>query len=150
MLLRGYGLMTLPINLFGADDEPHAVSDAFKATLVGVAEAASEAADRLASARLPRGRPRKNDPFRELVIHLIRKYERLTHEPAGCPYWLPDSGIYGGKGRFWKFACAVWRCLYHHGPELRPVLPDTEEALGQELRKHWPSSETGNNSLDCD
>jgi hypothetical protein len=85
----------------------------------------------------PPGRHRRLDPFRyDLVPGLIWVYEHIAREKAGKPYWLDDSGAYGGK--FYLFACAVRNCLYDRVPEVRGGLPATDDALGQELKNHWP------------
>jgi hypothetical protein len=85
----------------------------------------------------PRGRRRPLDPFRkDLVPSLIWVYEHITRERAGKPYWLPDSGVYGGK--FYRFACAVRHCLHDCVPEVRTGLPSSDGALAQELQDHWP------------
>lgn len=89
-------------------------------------------------ARPPRrDRHRRLDAFRyDLAPGLIWAYEHIIGEKAGKPYWLDDSGAYGGE--FYRFACAVRNCLYDYVPEVRGGLPATDDALGQELKNHWP------------
>jgi hypothetical protein len=90
------------------------------------------------SVRQPRRR-RRLDRFRKyLVPSLVWVYEHITRKKAGKPYWLPDSGAYGGA--FYHFACAVRRCLYERVPEIRAALPLSDDALAQELQNHWPES----------
>ena len=116
-------------------------TDQFVAALKLLADTAADEIKQLASRKSRRGRPAKNAPFRELIPILVRKYERFMKEPAGCPYWLPDSSIYGGKGDFHLFAVAVWRCLQDSLPsEAFAVIPSSEGALAQELQKHWPKT----------
>jgi hypothetical protein len=130
----------LPIGLFAPDEGvAEGVTDPFIATLQQLAEAAASSAEKLASKGSRRGRPAKNIPFRQLTPHLVRIYEFVRKEPAECPYWLPDSHGYGGKGNFHRFALAVWRCLHDHLPDTaRDAIPSTEGGLAQELIKHWP------------
>jgi hypothetical protein len=102
-----------PLNLLGPDG-PFAtddMTDQFTATLQLLADTAAGEIQKLASRKSRRGRPRKNEPFRQLTPRLVRKYKRLTNEPAGRPYSLPDSGSYGSRDSFYPFALAVWRCL---------------------------------------
>jgi hypothetical protein len=130
-----------PLNLLGPDG-PFAtddIIDQFTATLQLLADTSGVEIEKLASSQSRRGRPPKNEPFRQLTPRLVRKYERLVKEPASCPNWLPDSGIYGSTGSFYPFALAVWRCLQDHLPaEALAAIPSTEGGLAEELKKHWP------------
>jgi hypothetical protein len=130
-----------PLNLIGPDG-PFAtddITDQFTSTLQILADTAAGEIEKLASRKSRRGRPPKNEPFRQLIPRLVRKYERWTKEPADCPYWLPDSGVYSSKGSFYRFALAVWRCLQDNLPdEALAAIPSTEGGLAEELRKHWP------------
>jgi hypothetical protein len=124
---------------FDAPDEGAVgVSDHLIATLELLAKPAAGLIEKPGFGKSRRGRPSKNEPFRQLTPTLVRIYERLRKEPAECPYWLPDSGIYSGKGDFHLFALAVWRCLQDNLPsEVRAAIPSTEGALAEELKKHW-------------
>jgi hypothetical protein len=130
-----------PLNLLGPAG-PFATDDAtdqFTATLQVLADTSAGQIEKLASRKSRRGRPPKNEPFQELTPRLVRKYERFTKEPAGPPNWIPNSGIWRGKGSFYPFARAVWCCLRDNLPaEARAAIPSTEEGLAQELKKHWP------------
>jgi hypothetical protein len=132
--------LNLPINLFAPDEGvAEGVTDPFIATLQQLAEATASRAEKLASKGSRRGRPAKNIPFRQLTPDLVRFYEFFRKEPAEPPYWLPDSRGYGGKGNFYRFALAVWRCLQDNLPDnALAVIPPTEFGLAEELRKHWP------------
>ena len=121
------------------DEGAVGVTDHFIATLELLANPGAGLIEKLASGKSRRGRPPKNEPFRELTPTLVRVYKGVRKEPAGCPYYLPDSGIYGGKGYFHRFALAVWRCLQDNLPsEARAGIPATEGGLAEELKKHWP------------
>jgi hypothetical protein len=132
--------LNLPIDLFAPDEGvAEGITDPFTATLQQLAEAAASSAEKLASKGSRRGRPAKNIPFRQLTPDLVRIYEFVRKEPAEPPYWLPDSHGYGGKGNFYRFALAVWRCLQDHLPaEALAAIPPREFGLAEELRKHWP------------
>jgi hypothetical protein len=133
--------LNLPIDLFAPDEGvAEGITDPFIATLQQLADAAASSAEKLASKGSRKGRPPKNTAFREFTPILIRTYESVRKEPAGVPYYLPDSGgIYGSKGYFYRFAAAVWRCLQKNLPEKALVaIPSTEGGLAQELIKHWP------------
>ena len=126
---------------FDAPDEGAVgVTDHFIATLELLADTAAAEIEKPASRQSLRGRPPKNEPFRQLTPILIRTYERVRKEPAECPYYLPDSGgIDGSKSHFYCFAVAVWCCLRDNLPaELREGIPSTETGLAEELKKHWP------------
>jgi hypothetical protein len=131
----------LPLALLAPDEGGLGVTDHFVATLQLLANTAANEVEKPASRRSGRGRPRKNEPFRQLTPRLIRKYERLTNEPAGRPNWLPDDGRHGRKGSFYPFAVAVWFCLRKNLPaEALAAIPSTEIGLGEELKKHWPKN----------
>jgi hypothetical protein len=133
--------LNLPVDLFALDEGvAEGVTDQFIATLQRLAEAAARRVEKLASKNSRRGRPPKNTAFREFTPILVRTYEGVRKEPAGVPYYLPDSGgIYGSKGNFYRFAAAVWLCLRKNLPEEGLVaIPSTEGGLAQELIKHWP------------
>jgi hypothetical protein len=80
--------------------------------------------------------PKLKTAFRDFVPELIWVYEAATAREAGKPHWLRHSGIYGGD--FYRFAVAVRECLRQRLPQFKDALPDSEDALAQELRKHWP------------
>ena len=131
----------LPSALLAPEEGAVGVTDHFIATLELLADTAAAEIEKPASRQSLRGRPPKNEPFRQLTPILIRTYERVRKEPAECPYYLPDSGIYGSKGSFYSFALAVWRCLRDNLPtEALAAIPSPEggHGLAQELIKHWP------------
>jgi hypothetical protein len=131
----------LPLSLLALDESAVGVSDHFIATLELLAKTAAGQIEKPAFSKSHRGRPRKNEPFRQLTPDLVRIYEFVRKEPAP-PYWLPDSHGYGGKGNFYRFALAVWRCLQDNLPaEALTVIPPTEFGLAEELRKHWPKDD---------
>ena len=125
---------------FDAPDEGAVgVTDHFIATLELLAKPAAGLIEKLASRKSRRGRPPKNEPFRNITPILVRTYEVVRKESAECPYYLPDSRDYGGKGDFHRFALAVWCCLQENLPaEAREGLPDTKGGLAEELKNHWP------------
>jgi hypothetical protein len=129
----------LPLNLLAPDEGAVGVTDHFIATLQLLAKTAAGQIEKPALIESRRGRPPKNEPFRNITPTLVRVYEGVRKEPAECPYYLPDSRIYGGKGDFHRFALAVWRCLQDNLPsEARAGIPDTPGGLAEELKKHWP------------
>jgi hypothetical protein len=137
----GIWVMDWPLDVLAPEDDPDApgVTDQFHATLQLLADRATTLIEGIASEKSRRGRPSKNEPFRQLTPTLVRIYELIRKEPAGRPYFLPDSGIYGGKGDFHLFALAIWRCLQNNlPPDSRAGIPDTEGGLAEELKKHWP------------
>jgi hypothetical protein len=110
----------------------------FAADARRLADIATNIVEELSSRQSHRGRPSKNAPFRELTPSLVRIYKFIRKEPASSPYWLPDSRVYGGKGLFFPFAVAVWRCLRENlPPKARHTIPSSKDALAQELRKYW-------------
>ena len=122
------------------DEGAVGVTDHFIATLELLANPGAGLIEKLASGKSRRGRPPKNEPFRELTPTLVRLYELIRKEPAERPYQLPDSGgIYNSKGSFYPFAVAVWRCLQDNLPsDSLAVIPSTEVGLAEELKTHWP------------
>jgi hypothetical protein len=80
--------------------------------------------------------PKPKTTFRDFAPDLVWAYERLTGEVAKKPYWLPDSGQYGGP--FYLFAVTVWECVRECLPQWKDALPVSEIALAEELREHWP------------
>jgi len=134
-----FNINCLPLDLFAPAEGAAGVTDHFIATLRLLADSAPGQIETIASEKSRRGRPAKNAPFRGLTPLLIRMYKFIREEPAECPYYLPDSGVYSGKGSFYPFARAVWCCLRQKLPaDARDAIPSTEPALAQELRKHWP------------
>jgi hypothetical protein len=128
----------LPLNLLAPDEGAVGVTDHFIATLELLAITAAGKIEKPALIKSRRGRPPKNEPFRQLTPILVRTYEVVRKESAECPYYLPDSRDYGGKGDFHRFALAVWCCLQENLPaEARAGLPGTKGGLAQELQKHW-------------
>jgi len=134
----------LPSALLAPDEGGVGVTDHFIATLQLLANTAADEIEKSEARQPRRGRPPKNEPFRQLTPRLVRKFEHFRKEPAFCPYWLPDSHGYGGKGNFYRFALAVWRCLRNNLPDnALGATPPTEGGLAQELIKHWPKSSAG-------
>jgi hypothetical protein len=84
--------------------------------------------------------PKPKGQFRDFARELVRIYDLLPHKEAGKPYWLPDSRAYGGD--FYHFAVAIWECLRQGAPQFKEALPDSEGALADELRNHWPKQDT--------
>jgi hypothetical protein len=125
---------------FDAPDEGAVgVTDHFIATLESLAKTAAGLVEKPDFGKSRRGRPSTNEPFRELTPTLVRIYQFIRKEPAYCPYYLPDSRIYGGKGNFHRFALAVWCCLQGSlPPEARDAIPSSEGGVAEELKKHWP------------
>ena len=78
----------------------------------------------------------------------VRVYEHVTRERAKKPYWLGDTGAYGGA--FYQFALTVWDCLYARIPEVRACLSASDQALAQELQNHWPEQETDRVKKSCE
>jgi hypothetical protein len=135
VLRRRLGILWLTRDALGAASDQQ-----FKATLQRLADQANAAIEKLS--KLGRtGPPKKNAAFRELAPELVYIYERITEQPAGKPYWLPDSRAYGGA--FYEFAVEVWRCLFDRLPKARNILPKTEAALAEELKRHWPKEHAG-------
>jgi hypothetical protein len=129
----------LPLGLLAPDEGGVGVTDNFVATLQLLANTAAGEIEKPASGQSRRGRPPKNEPFRQLTPTLVRLYESVRKEPAGRPYQLPDSRMYGSKGSFYPFALAVWHCLQDHLPaEARAAIPPKEGGLAEELKQHWP------------
>ena len=115
------------------------VTDHFVATLESLPKTAAGLVEKPDFGKSRRGRPSTNEPFRQLTPTLVRLYESVRKEPAGRPYQLPDSRMYGSKGSFYPFALAVWHCLQDHLPaEARVAIPCKEGGLAEELKKHWP------------
>jgi hypothetical protein len=116
------------------------VSEEFLTILAQLTETAESHLAKLAETPTRRGR-RANDEFRELTVRLVLLFEGLTKTTAYPPYWLPDKRAYGGRGKFADFAIAVWRCLKANVPEgAKGIIPATDDALMQELRRHWPKA----------
>lgn len=139
--LTHLGIMDWPLDVLAPEDDPDApgVTDQFHATLQLLADRATTLIEGIASTKPRRGRPPKNEPFRQLTPTLVRLYQFVRKEPAGRPNWLPNSGVYGATGDFYPFALAVWHCLQDNLPsEALAAIPSSEDALGQELNKHWP------------
>jgi hypothetical protein len=138
-LLTSFHPLVEPLHWRARDEGAVGVTDHFEATLQFLAATAAGDIEKLASEKPRRGRPSKNEPFRQLTPTLIRTYESIRKEPAESPYHLPDSRIYDSKGSFHSFALAVWHCLKDNLPrEARAVMPSNEGGLGEELKKHWP------------
>ena len=137
----GIWVMDWPLDVLAPEGDPDApgVTDQFHATLQLLADRATTLIEGIASTKPRRGRPPKNEPFRQLTPTLVRLYQFVRKEPAGRPNWLPNSGVYGATGDFYPFALAVWHCLQDNLPsEALAAIPSSEDALGQELNKHWP------------
>jgi hypothetical protein len=81
------------------------------------------------------GRP-SHDAFHELIIGLIRTYQRVAKKRAIRPYMR--FGKPGYHGDFYQFAIAAWCCLRDHFPEAADRIPYSKDALAEALRKHWP------------
>jgi hypothetical protein len=114
-------------------DQPRNLRDApFRKEFM---ETLEELADAAGTRNRERYRPK--DAFRnELTPGLAWVYEHVTGERAKKPYWLGDTGTYGGA--FYQFTLAVWECLYARVPEVRACLSASDQALAQELQNHWP------------
>jgi hypothetical protein len=112
----------------GADED-------FVATVRRLHQGVEQRLHDLAATPDRRGRRSKNT-FRDFIPDLIWVYEGVTAREARKPHWLRHSGIFGGD--FYRFAVAVWECLRQRLPQFKDALPDSEGALGQSLRKHWP------------
>jgi hypothetical protein len=137
----GIWVMDWPLDVLAPGDDPNApgVTDQFHATLQLLADRATTLIEGIASEKSRRGRPSKNEPFRQLTPILVRTYEVVRGESAECPYYLADSRDYSGKGDFHRFALAVWRCLQENlSAEALNGLPDTKGGLAEEFKKHWP------------
>jgi hypothetical protein len=93
--------------------------------------------NKLRASRGRGGRPAK-DQFRQLAADLVQEYERLTNSEASSPDWIGGSKF---NGKFYEFAVAADRCFRAKVSEREVLkeLPDTRAALGDALRKHWPS-----------
>ena len=111
----------------------------FAATLQRLHRGVAEQLRKLEVKPARRG-PKPKTIFRDFTPDLVWVYEKLTGEEAKKPYWLDDSARYGGA--FYLFAVAVWECLRERLPQLKDALPDSEVAVAQELRRHWPSEGT--------
>jgi hypothetical protein len=90
------------------------------------------------------GRP-SHDAFHELIICLIRTYQRVARKPARKPNMR--FGKPGYHGDFYQFAIAAWRSLLDHFPEAADRIPYSEGALAEALRKHWPKKGTAGYKL---
>jgi hypothetical protein len=84
--------------------------------------------------------PKPKTTFRDFTPDLIWLYERVTGKEAKKPYWLDDSGVYGGD--FYRFAVAVWECVRKCVPQFKAAPPKSEGAMAQELQDHWPREDT--------
>ena len=90
------------------------------------------------------GRP-SHDAFHELIICLIRTYQRVARKPARKPNMR--FGKPGYHGDFYQFAIAARRWLRDHFPEAADRIPYSEGALAEALRKHWPKKGTAGYKL---
>jgi hypothetical protein len=94
---------------------------------------------KLEAARSAVGR-RSHDAFHELIIGLIRTYHWITRKRARRPSTRFNKPGY--RSDFYQFAVAAWRCLWDHFPEAAHLMPYSETALAEALRKHWPKKGT--------
>jgi hypothetical protein len=115
------------------------IPEKFVATLLRLHRRVDEELGELEVTPALRG-PKPKSTFRDFAPELVWVYERLTGKKAKKPYWLDDSGVYGGD--FYRFAVAVWACVRECIPQLKPALPKSEGALAQELQDHWPGERT--------
>jgi hypothetical protein len=108
-----------------------------RTTVERLIEGADAEIRKLLSSRGRGGRPPK-DQFRQLAADLVRAYERLTNSEATKPEWSGGSKF---DGKFYEFAVAAERCFRVKVSEREVLkeLPATSAALGDGLRKHWPS-----------
>lgn len=134
---RWHGAASLPWTLVG--DLGNDVPEQFAATVQRLHRRVGEQLRDL-EARPTRRGPKPKTTFRDFAPDLVWVYERLTGEEAKKPYWLNDSGIYGGD--FYRFAVAVWECVRECVPQFKAELPQSEGALAQELQDHWPREDT--------
>jgi hypothetical protein len=120
-------------------DLGNGVPENFVATLQRLHRRVDEQLHELSVAPARRG-PKPKTTFRNFTPDLVWLYERMTGEEAGKPYWLDDSGIYGGD--FYRFAVAVWKCMRECVPQFKAGLPPSKGALAQEIKNHWPNEDT--------
>jgi hypothetical protein len=133
---RRHGSASLPWTLRDLGD---GVPEKFVATLQRLHRRVDERLRELSVVPARRG-PKPKTTFRNFTPDLIWLYERMTGEEAGKPYWLDDSGIYGGD--FYRFAVAIWKCMRECVPQFKAGLPQSEGALAQEIKNHWPNEDT--------
>ena len=88
---------------------------------------------------------RSHDAFHELIIGLIRTYQRVARKPAKKPNMRFNKPGYHGD--FYQFAFAAWCCLRDHFPEAADRIPYSKDALAEALRKHWPKKGTAGYKL---
>jgi hypothetical protein len=115
------------------------VPEKFAATLQRLRRGVEGRLRELSATPVRRG-PKPKTTFRDFTPDLVRLYNGMTGKEAKKPYWLDNSGIYGGD--FYLFAVEVWKCLRERVPQVKHALPSSEGALAQELQDHWPTEGT--------
>jgi hypothetical protein len=129
----------LPSKPLGEDEE-----EQFLATTKRLATFWDAELTKLEAAPSAAGRP-SHDEFHELIIGLIRTYQRISRKRATKPSTRFNKPGYHSD--FYQFAIAGWRCLRDHLPEARHLIPSSERALAEALRKHWPKKRTAGYKL---
>jgi hypothetical protein len=129
----------MPSNPLGEDEE-----EQFLATAKRLGTFWDEELTKLEAAPSAAGRP-SHDEFHELIIGLIRTYQRVAKKPAKKPNMRFNKPGYHGD--FYQFAIAAWRCLRDHYPEAADRIPYGKDALAEALRKHWPKKGTAGYKL---
>jgi hypothetical protein len=129
----------MPPNPLGEDEEEQLL-----ATTKRLGTFWDEELTKLEAAPSAAGRP-SHDEFHELIIDLIRTYQRVAKKPAKKPNMRFNKPGY--HGHFYQFAIAAWRCIRDHLPEVRHLIPSSEPALAEALRNHWPKKGTAGYKL---
>jgi hypothetical protein len=127
--------LSMPIDL---------LSDEFVATATQLATFWEKELTKLKEAPSSVGRP-PQEAFRELIVLLIRTYQRFTRKRATRPSTRFNKQGYHSE--FYDFAIAAWRCLRRHLPEAARLMPYSEGALAEALRNHWPKKGTAGYKL---
>ena len=131
--------LLIPFDQLGEAEEEQFLATAKRLANFWTAELA-----KLEAAPSAAGR-RSHDAFHELIIGLISTYQRVTRKRALIPSTrFNKSGYHGG---FYHFAIAAWCCLRDHLPEAAHLMPYSEDALAEALRKHWPKKGTAAHKL---
>jgi hypothetical protein len=135
--LLASGDLGLPLNLL--DEEEQFVTTAKRLATFWDEELRALEAGPSAAGR------RSHAAFHELIICLIRTYQRVAKKPAKKPNMRFNKPGYHGD--FYQFAIAAWRCLREHFPEAADRIPYIEGALAEALRDHWPKKGTAGYKL---
>ena len=129
----------MPLNPLAEADE-----EQFLATTKRLATFWGEELTKLEAAPSDVGRPSHN-AFHELIIGLIRTYQRVARKRATRPSTRFNKRGYHGD--FYQFAIAAWRSLRDHFPETADRIPYSKGALAEALRNHWPKKGTAGYKL---